>query len=114
MSSTDDQQGDQPSIAGNRPKVAVIPVKEDTNSSGSVVSISTIDTSGVKLRKKSKRSKQSETVPYVVPRFDDMEEDSVKVRFVTNHYDNQQSSTNINHNQLSSIIVCQSINHQSS
>ncbi|XP_065063973.1 uncharacterized protein LOC135690373 [Rhopilema esculentum] len=78
LSSTDDQQGDQPSIAGNRPKVAVIPVKEDTNSSCSVVSTSTIDTSGVKLRKKSKRNKQSEAVPYVVPRFDDMEEDSVK------------------------------------
>ena len=63
----------------NQSQNAVAPLKVETSSSQSISTSSSIDTSTVKLRDKSKRGRAAEKMPYVVPRFDDLAEDSVKV-----------------------------------
>ena len=54
--------------------------KETASVSGTSTAVSKIDTSGVQLRNKSRNNNRTaHCAPYVVPRFDDVEEDSVKV-----------------------------------
>ena len=52
---------------------------EAASTSTTTTTVSKIDTSGVQLRNKPKRNRVANCVPYVVPRFDDLEEDTVKV-----------------------------------
>ena len=65
------------------PQSAVVATSIETSISQKIPATTSIDTSSVVLRDKSKRGRASANKePYVVPRFDDLEEDSVTVSVV--------------------------------
>lgn len=69
----------QAPVKENQSQNSAAPFKtESTNSCGSSTTPA-VDTSAVKMRDKSKRGRAAEKTPFVVPRFDDLEEDSVTV-----------------------------------
>ena len=80
-----DPQETQKSTQVQQSQNGVAPTHVETSSSHSMPAAPPIDTSTVKLRDKSKRGRATppSKVSYVVPRFDDFEEDSVKVSFIT-------------------------------
>ena len=80
-------QESQPTAQADQSQNPVVATKQEASVACGDSTSSSIDTSMVKLRDKSKRGRAAEKVPFVVPRFDDLEEDQVTVsifRFILN------------------------------